>query len=56
MLTGCKTKWYYRTTELASSLQPQEIPELDGQKIPIAVYDFLDKTGQRKPNERSFQT
>ena len=32
-----------------------EIPELDGQKIPIAVYDFLDKTGQRKPNERFSQ-
>ncbi len=25
-------------------------PELDGQKITIAVYGFTDKTGQRKPN------
>jgi curli production assembly/transport component CsgG len=32
-----------------------EIPELDGQKIPIAVYEFTDKTGQRKPNERFSQ-
>lgn len=32
-----------------------EIPELDGTKIPIAVYEFTDKTGQRKPNERFSQ-
>lgn len=32
-----------------------EIPELDGPKIPIAVYEFTDKTGQRKPNERFSQ-
>jgi len=32
-----------------------EIPELDGPKIPVAVYAFLDKTGQRKPNQRFSQ-
>ncbi len=32
-----------------------DIPDLDGPKIPIAVYQFTDKTGQRKPNERFSQ-
>ena len=26
-----------------------QVPELDGQKMTIAVYSFMDKTGQRKP-------
>ena len=26
-----------------------QVPELDGKKMTIAVYNFLDKTGQRKP-------
>ena len=25
-----------------------QVPELDGKKMTIAVYNFLDKTGQRK--------
>ena len=25
------------------------VPELDGKRMTIAVYNFLDKTGQRKP-------
>ena len=29
----------------------KEIPPLDGEPITIAVYSFLDKTGQRKPND-----
>ena len=28
------------------------VPELDGQKITIAVYQFMDKTGQRKPADK----
>jgi len=28
------------------------VPELDGKKITIAVYNFMDKTGQRKPSDR----
>lgn len=28
------------------------VPEIDGKKITIAVYDFTDKTGQRKPADR----
>jgi curli production assembly/transport component CsgG len=27
-----------------------DIPELDGEPIPIAVYSFIDKTGQRRPS------
>ena len=26
------------------------LPELDGQVIPIAIYSFTDRTGQRKPS------
>ena len=29
----------------------EDVPELDGEKITIAVYSFSDKTGQRKPSE-----
>ena len=28
----------------------KKLPELDGQPIPIAVYSFTDRTGQRKPS------
>jgi len=31
------------------------VPPIDGKKITIAVYQFMDKTGQRKPNERFSQ-
>lgn len=31
------------------------VPKLDGPKITIAVYNFLDKTGQRKPNQNFSQ-
>ena len=30
-----------------------KVPELDGPPIPIAVYSFTDKTGQRKPSQNS---
>lgn len=30
----------------------QAVPPIDGKKITIAVYSFLDKTGQRKPSEK----
>lgn len=33
-------------------LRLQAVPPLDGKKITIAVYSFLDKTGQRKPSEK----
>jgi len=58
MLTGCKTtSGVTEQPELAPAPVPviAEIPNLDGPKIPIAVYSFTDKTGQRKPNERFSQ-
>jgi len=58
LLAGCQTtKTVSEQPELAPAPVPviAEIPELDGQKIPIAVYEFTDKTGQRKPNERFSQ-
>ena len=58
-LAGCgaHTAGIHEQPELAPLPVPviAELPELDGQKIPIAVYGFLDKTGQRKPNERFSQ-
>ena len=38
------------TTELL-----KKIPDLDQDKITIAVYDFPDRTGQRKPNDKFSQ-
>jgi curli production assembly/transport component CsgG len=35
-----------------SSLSLDAVPPLDGDKITIAVYNFLDKTGQRKPSDK----
>ena len=36
----------------------KNLPELDGQVIPIAIYSFTDRTGQRKPSatQASFST
>lgn len=36
----------------------ENIPELDGEPIPIAIYSFTDRTGQRKPSSTtsSFST
>lgn len=36
----------------------QDLPELDGPSIPIAIYSFTDRTGQRKPSstQASFST
>lgn len=58
LLAGCgASTGVVKQPELAPMPVPviAEIPELDGQKIPIAVYEFTDKTGQRKPNERFSQ-
>ena len=47
-----------RDTEVSPTVQEspiqqrlEDVPELDGNKITIAVYSFTDKTGQRKPSE-----
>ena len=59
ILSGCgaHTTGIHEQPELAPAPVPiiEQIPELDGQKIPIAVYEFTDKTGQRKPNDRFSQ-
>lgn len=41
----------------AARIQPYQVhldsmPQIDGPKIPIAVYSFNDKTGQRKPSDK----
>ena len=36
-----------RLQDSPERLRLDAVPELDGKKITIAVYDFLDKTGQR---------
>ena len=43
------------TLETDTIKRLQEIPELGQPKITIAVYNFPDKTGQRKPNDRFSQ-
>lgn len=37
---------------IAKQSHQDRIPELDGPQIPIAVYGFADKTGQKKPNDK----
>lgn len=41
-------------TEFVSGVQEklEDLPKLDAPPMTIAVYEFKDKTGQRKPNER----
>jgi curli production assembly/transport component CsgG len=56
-LSGCAHIHMEASREEPVALQPREsltskLPELDGPPITIAVYGFLDKTGQMKPNDR----
>jgi curli production assembly/transport component CsgG len=56
-LSGCATIHMDAGKEEPVALLPREslttkIPELDGPPITIAVYGFLDKTGQMKPNDK----
>jgi len=61
MLAGCVTAPKDLVKEDPTlSLPPlqkkfNEMPQLDGKKITIAVYSFTDKTGQRKPSEKFSQ-
>lgn len=61
LLSGCATvppKNFTGDPKLSiSPIQKKfdEIPELDGPIITIAVYNFLDKTGQRKPSTKFSQ-
>jgi len=57
MLTGCASIHMELAKEDPIALTNKEslynkLPDLDGPPITIAVYGFLDKTGQMKPNDR----
>ena len=57
-LGGCATIPQIEDPKLSQSpLQKKfdSIPELDGSEITIAVYSFIDKTGQRKPSAKFSQ-
>lgn len=41
-----------RLQESPEQIRLDSVPELDGKRITIAVYNFLDKTGQRKPADK----
>ena len=61
ILTGCGSSTAQKSLEIyAQPPEPkiqeapladalEDVPEIDGEKITIAVYSFTDKTGQRKP-------
>ncbi len=56
-LTGCANIHLEIAKEEPVALKAKEnlfsnLPDLDGPPITIAVYGFLDKTGQMKPNDR----
>lgn len=54
VLTGCSTPFYFKPPEkLESQIQKEfdEMSEIDGAPVVVAVYSFLDKTGQRRPSE-----
>jgi len=59
LLTGCAATGSDRFQSDAAEVQPapmreqlSDIPELEGEKITIAVYEFTDKTGQRQPAQQ----
>ena len=59
-LNGCATAPKDLTGDAKLSISPlekkfKEIPPLDGPVITIAVYNFTDKTGQRKPSAKFSQ-
>jgi len=61
LLGGCAMNPSLKTlndSAVSPTVQPspiqqrlEDVPQLDGEKITIAVYSFTDKTGQRKPGE-----
>lgn len=61
LLGGCAMNQSLKTlndSAVSPTVQPspiqqrlEDVPQLDGEKITIAVYSFTDKTGQRKPGE-----
>jgi len=56
-LSGCAAIQMDVSQEEPVAVQPKQnlyskLPDLDGPPITIAVYGFMDKTGQMKPNDR----
>src|SRR6056300_1224218 len=61
LLGGCAMNPSLKTlndSAVSPTVQPspiqqrlEDVPQLDGEKITIAVYSFTDKTGQRKPSD-----
>ena len=56
LLTGCANVHMMLAQEEPVKLEPRKqlsemVPELDGPPITIAVYGFVDKTGQKKPSQ-----
>lgn len=57
LLSGCASVQMNIAQEEPIKLKPkvalsERLPKLDGPPIAIAVYEFTDKTGQMKPNDR----
>ena len=57
MLSGCASLDQTQFDSQPPKLVPRQnllatLPELDGPRIPIAVYGFMDKTGQKKNNDK----
>jgi curli production assembly/transport component CsgG len=57
MLSGCASLDQIQFDSQPPKLVPRQnllatLPELDGPRIPIAVYGFVDKTGQKKNNDK----
>ncbi len=57
MISGCATLDQTQFDVQPPKLVPRQnllttLPELDGPRIPIAVYGFTDKTGQKKTNDK----
>lgn len=60
LLTGCSQISLNLFKEEPVSISPRitlssKLPELDGPPIPVSVYEFSDKTGQRKPSDKLAQ-
>jgi curli production assembly/transport component CsgG len=56
-LSGCANIHMAVSQEDPVKIEPrktleEKLPELDGPPITVAVYGFLDKTGQKKPNDK----
>jgi curli production assembly/transport component CsgG len=57
LLSGCASTQVEVMQEEPIKIEPKKslidkLPLLDGPRITIAVYGFIDKTGQNKPNEK----